>query len=431
MRPRQHCALRPCIWLGRTKPSIDQTTRYLPRKLYLSVRLPCLKAETLRGDPWFAARVCSSFRLVGSLYGGLFVGTHLRFQNSDFRLIDSQRRGCDCRQSACENESLAHSINPQLRDAMAELTCADHRGGCLQLVSESLELHTPEQNTATELKPINNPPARPAPHPICLLIPSADEDELQDLTDDIRAHGLIAPIVLFEGMILDGRNRAAACERAGIAPRYVSFEGGREDALILVVSHNLKRRHLTKQAIADALVAAEDFNLHYMLAEPVAATATDGPEAQSVIKITEPKTASSRKLAQAAGRVVSHVMIAATRKVKEKGEPELQEAVKRGRIGVQDAAKAADLPPEQQKAIAVSPKPRRAAAEAAEAAKSAVPRAGGAAPRGGMDRHAALRKAWEGANALRGLWDTADDRTKEWFVGTVLFDSDEAGEPAG
>lgn len=76
-----------------------------------------------------------------------------------------------------------------------------------------------QQNTAMELKPINAPPAPPAPHPICLLIPSADEDELQDLTDDIRAHGLISPIVLFEGMILDGRNRAAACERAGIASR--------------------------------------------------------------------------------------------------------------------------------------------------------------------------------------------------------------------
>jgi hypothetical protein len=135
-------------------------------------------------------------------------------------------------------------------------------------------------------------------------------------------------------------------------------------------------------------------------------------------------------LAQAAGRVVSHVMIAATRKVKEKGEPELQEAVKRGRIGVQDAAKAADLPAEQQKAIAGSPKPRRAAAEAAEAAKSAVSRAGGAGPPGEVDRHA-LRKAWEAAKALRGQWETADDTTKEWFVSAVLFDSDEPGEPAG
>jgi ParB-like chromosome segregation protein Spo0J len=283
------------------------------------------------------------------------------------------------------------------------------------------------------MTPIDNPLKRPSPHPICLLIPSADEDELQDLTDDIRAHGLIDPIVLFEGMILDGRNRAAACERAGVAPRYVRFGGGREDALILVVSHNLKRRHLSKQAIADALVAAEDFNLHYALAEPAAdeggAKAGAGaPGAKSVIKITEPRTASSRKLAAAIGGLVSHVMIAATRKVKEKGEPELQEAVKRGRIGVQDAAKAADLPPERQKAIAASPKPRRAAAEAAEAAKNAASGAAGAGPGSEGRRQASLRKAWEGAKALRGLWKSADDRTREWFVGAVLFESDEAAE---
>jgi ParB-like chromosome segregation protein Spo0J len=288
-----------------------------------------------------------------------------------------------------------------------------------------------------ELTPINNVPARPAPHPICLLIPPADEDELQDLTDDIRAHGLIDPIVLFEGMILDGRNRAAACERAGVALRYVQFGGGREDALILVISHNLKRRHLTKQAIADALVAAEDFNLHYTLAGPAIereaaeAAADDRPATPSVIKITEPKTASSRKLAQAAGRVVSHVMIAATRKVKEKGGPELQEAVKRGRIGVQDAAKVADLAPQQQKAIAVSPKPRRAAAEAAEAAKNTASRAGSTEPRSEADRHAALRRAWEGAKGLRGLWRTADGRTREWFIDAVLFESNEPGEAGG
>jgi hypothetical protein len=181
------------------------------------------------------------------------------------------------------------------------------------------------------------------------------------------------------------------------------------------------------------LVAAEDFNLHYTLTEPAvekeaAAAADEGPETQSVIKITEPKTASSRKLAQAAGRVVSHVMIAATRKVKEKGEPELQEAVKRGRIGVQDAAKVADLLPEQQKAIALSPKPRRAAAEAAEAEKITASPAGGGEPRSVGDRHAALHKAWEGAKALRGLWQTADDRTKEWFIDAILFESDEPGE---
>src|SRR5580658_10110053 len=215
------------------------------------------------------------------------------------------------------------------------------------------------------LTPIYDPPEQPKPHPICLLMPLADEDELQSLVDDIRAHGLLDPIVLFERRILDGRSRAAACESAGREPRYVEFEGTREEALMFVVSHNLKRRHLTKQAIADTLVNAEDFDLHYELGEPAE---------RSDIKMSaqKPKTASSRELANAAGRAVSREMINATRKVKERGVPELKEAVRRGRIGVQDAAKAADLSSELQEAIAASPKPRRAARAAIDAAANAA-----------------------------------------------------------
>jgi ParB-like chromosome segregation protein Spo0J len=265
------------------------------------------------------------------------------------------------------------------------------------------------------LTPIYHPPVRPNPHPICLLVPSADEDELQNLIDDIRAHGLLDPIVLFENRILDGRNRAAACEIADVAPRYVEFEGTREEALVFVVSHNLKRRHLTKQAIADTLVEAEDFNLHYELGEP---------PAPSDIKMSgqKPRTASSRELAKATGGAVSREMINATRKVKEKAEPELQEAVKKGRIGVQDAAKAADLPPEQQRAVARSPKPRRAANAAIEAAKDATTRSAGVE----RDPRAALRNAWEKATALRRLWEAADNRTREWFMGVVWLDLNEA-----
>jgi ParB-like chromosome segregation protein Spo0J len=261
------------------------------------------------------------------------------------------------------------------------------------------------------LTPIYDPPEQPEPHPICLLMPSADEDELQSLIDDIRAHGLLDPIVLFEKRILDGRNRAAACESAGLAPRYVEFQGTREEALMFVVSHNLKRRHLTKQAIADTLVDAEDFNLHYELGEAAA---------RSDIKMSahKPKTASSRDLVKAAGGAVSREMINATRKVKEKAEPELREAVKRGRIGVQDAAKVTDLPPEQQKAIAASPKPRRAANEAIEAAKNAAARSAS----GEEDPRVAFRKAWEKATALRRLWKEADNGTREWFVEAVWFD---------
>ena len=110
-------------------------------------------------------------------------------------------------------------------------------------------------------------------------------------------------------------------------------------------------------------------------------------------------------------------MINATRKVKEKAEPELREAVKRGRIGVQDAAKVADLPPEQQKAIAASPKPRRAANVAIEEAKNAALRSAG-----DEDLRAALRRAWEKATALRRLWKEADNGSREWLVEVVWSD---------
>jgi ParB-like chromosome segregation protein Spo0J len=248
-------------------------------------------------------------------------------------------------------------------------------------------------------------------------MPSADEDELQSLADDIRAHGLLDPIVLFEERILDGRNRAAACESAGLASRYVEFEGTREEALMFVVSHNLKRRHLTKQAIADTLVEAEDFNLDYELG---------GTPARSDIKMSgqKPKTASSRELAKAAGGAVSREMINATRKVKEKAESELREAVRRGRIGVQDAAKAAELTSEQQKAIAASPKPRRAANLAIEAAKNAAARSASSED----DPRVALRKAWKKATALRRLWKEADKGTREWFMEAVQFELNKADD---
>src|SRR5262249_26511942 len=76
--------------------------------------------------------------------------------------------------------------------------------------------------------------------------------ELLDLVEDIRANGQQEDIVLYEGKILDGRNRDLACRMAGIEPRYREFEG--KDPVAFVISANVHRRHLTPEERQAALI---------------------------------------------------------------------------------------------------------------------------------------------------------------------------------
>jgi hypothetical protein len=81
-------------------------------------------------------------------------------------------------------------------------------------------------------------------HRFALLFPQLEVSELNQLAEDIKANGLAEPITLYEGKVLDGRNRWRACEIAGVEPKTVPYDGG--NALGFVISRNLRRRHLTQ-----------------------------------------------------------------------------------------------------------------------------------------------------------------------------------------
>jgi hypothetical protein len=81
-------------------------------------------------------------------------------------------------------------------------------------------------------------------HPLAELFPLMEGKEFAELVDDIK-NGLNEPITLFQGMVLDGRNRARACAAAGVKPRYHQFSGNEADARAYVISMNIRRRHLS------------------------------------------------------------------------------------------------------------------------------------------------------------------------------------------
>jgi hypothetical protein len=72
------------------------------------------------------------------------------------------------------------------------------------------------------------------------------ELEFEALKRDLDENGQRDPIILFEGKILDGRNRYRACRELGIEPLTDAFKGSLEDARQLSTTANLMRRHLSK-----------------------------------------------------------------------------------------------------------------------------------------------------------------------------------------
>ena len=81
-------------------------------------------------------------------------------------------------------------------------------------------------------------------HEVANIFPLLTGNEFESLRDDIKTNGLLEPIVIHEGKILDGRNRYTACLGADVVPDYEDYDG--DDPLGFVLSKNLHRRHLNE-----------------------------------------------------------------------------------------------------------------------------------------------------------------------------------------
>ena len=83
------------------------------------------------------------------------------------------------------------------------------------------------------------------------------DEEISALAQDISKRGQLISIVLYQGQILDGRNRFLACQKAGVTPEFREYTG--DDPIGQIAALNDHRRH--DSPAERALVGARMANL--------------------------------------------------------------------------------------------------------------------------------------------------------------------------
>jgi hypothetical protein len=89
-------------------------------------------------------------------------------------------------------------------------------------------------------------------HHLSEIFPELSATEQEELSADIKRNGILVPIVIYDGKILDGRARYKFSKKHGIECPTVTREN--VDPIDHIISLNIQRRHLTKAQCA--MVAA-------------------------------------------------------------------------------------------------------------------------------------------------------------------------------
>lgn len=97
-------------------------------------------------------------------------------------------------------------------------------------------------------------------HPLSNYLPKMGDEEFAQLVKSIEDNGLREPITLYEGMILDGRNRYEACLEAKVEPTTEEWDGV-GDPLDYVRDRNL-RRHMTQAQKREVVIGLLNDHSH-------------------------------------------------------------------------------------------------------------------------------------------------------------------------
>ena len=173
-------------------------------------------------------------------------------------------------------------------------------------------------------------------HDYAKFFPPMEGEEFKALCQDVKTHGLLNPIVLHEDKILDGRNRARACDEVGVRPKYESLANG-INAFDYVISQNVLRRHLTPSQRAILALELEKA----FAAEPKANGGRGKTSEPRIVGLTGPGHTRAQEARSSAGRAAAalHIGPNLVRDAKRlaRDYPDKIKAVRAGKITVGEA----------------------------------------------------------------------------------------------
>lgn len=89
-----------------------------------------------------------------------------------------------------------------------------------------------------------------ATHEATKLFPLLTGNDFDTLVRDIKENGQQQPVLMLNGILIDGRNRLRACQKLNLKPKTKQIKG---DPLSIVMSLNYHRRHLKSHEKGESL----------------------------------------------------------------------------------------------------------------------------------------------------------------------------------
>jgi len=218
-------------------------------------------------------------------------------------------------------------------------------------------------------------------HPFADVFPLLSGEDFDRLCQDIREHGQREPVILYDGKILDGRNRYRACQELGIPAQFEHSKASTDgEALRESVSRNLHRRHLT--ASQRAMIGADLLPMFEAIAKERQGERVDLvaklPQCSSGLNIEANLPQCSKERGPQARDQAAEVTqssarsVQSAKRVKDDGVPDLVSAVRAGDIAVSRAEEVSKMDAELQREIVARVKEGEKASEVVRDVKSAA-----------------------------------------------------------